>query len=54
MLVYQTLTLGTLLQRRTQVRGLHPLPPLEWQAKEVRTHRFMIVKDETRHMGAGG
>jgi hypothetical protein len=38
----QFLTLKTLLQRRAQIRGLHPLPQPEHQTKDAGTHCFPI------------
>jgi hypothetical protein len=46
MSVDQTLTLGTLLHRREQVRGLHHLPPPERLEEEAGTRRFPVVDNE--------
>jgi hypothetical protein len=48
--VDQSLNLGTLLQRRTQVRGPHSLHPLELQAEEAGAD---MVRDDEDGVGGG-
>jgi hypothetical protein len=46
--VEQILTLGTLLQHRTMIRGPHPLPPIEQPVEEVGTRQFPVGDKERR------
>jgi hypothetical protein len=46
MLIDQTLTLGTVLHRRLQVRGPHSFPPPKRLAEEAGTRQFPIVDEE--------
>jgi hypothetical protein len=53
MLVDKALALGTLVQRRAQVRGPHPLTPPERLEEEEGTCRVPIVDGEDKEDGGG-